>query len=284
MTEPRGRILAVTDLSPAGGVALAEAHRIAERTGAALAVAHATPTLGAIRPLFPQRLAEEAVLASELPTRAASVLRDQLRTLGVGDDVELFIEEGNIADVALGVAERWRPSLVVVGAPVDSATGAIALVRHGSTPVLVARPSSGTKRVIVGTDFSDPSLPAIRAAADAAAALGGELTVVHAIEIHPFTIYGVILPMLDPSLPAALNDGAQQRLDEAIARLGLTAKTEVGVGPAGSTLVAVARRLEAELLVLATHGRSGLTRFVLGSVTEAVIHHAPCSVLVARLS
>jgi nucleotide-binding universal stress UspA family protein len=284
MPETQTRILAVTDLSPAGDVAIAEAYRMAQRSGGVLGVVHATPALAAIRPLFPQRLAEEAVLTSQFADQAARLLRARLHSLGAADDIELFIEQGHTADVALAVAERWHPTLVVVGSPQDSAVGAVGLVRHGTTPVLVARPSSGSRRVIVGTDFSDPSLPAIRAAAEAASAREGELVVTHAIEIHPFTIYGVILPMLDPTLPAVLNDTAQRRLDEAIASLGIAATTEVVVGAPGMSLAEAARRLKAELLVVATHGRSGVTRFVLGSVTEAVIQHAPCSVLVVRLS
>jgi universal stress protein A len=53
-------------------------------------------------------------------------------------------------------------------------------------------------------------------------------------------------------------------------------------GDARSLIIETAKRWKADLIVLGTHGRTGLTRFLLGSVAEAVAQHAPCSVLLAR--
>jgi nucleotide-binding universal stress UspA family protein len=283
MIDAHARILAVTDLSPAGDVAIIEANRWAQQTAAALGVVHAIPTIDAIRPLFPQRLAEEAVLASQLPVQAEATLRHRLETLGVREGYELFVEQGTTADVTLGVVQRWQPTLLVVGSPADGAVGTAGLVRHATTAVLVARTSPTTKRVVIGTDFSDPSLPALRAAVDAAARMGGELVLVHAIEINPISIYGVMLPMFT-STSSDLHDVAEHRLGEVLEKLGVHATTQVYVGPPAPALIQAAKTYEAELLVVGTHGRTGLTRFLLGSVAEAVIQHAPCSVLVARLA
>jgi universal stress protein A len=284
MADPRPRILAVTDLSDAGDRALVEAARRALAGDAQLGVVHAIPSLDAIRPLFPQRLVDDIVEASQLPTQAEATLQHRIEALGVAGDVELFVEPGTTAEVALAVATRWQPGLIVIGAPEDGAAGVQNVVRHATSPVLVARTSPATKRVVVGTDFSDPSLPAIRAAADAAALLGGELVVVHAIEVNPHSVYGVVLPtMFSGSVPTDLHDAAQHRLDAALAKLGVEAQTQVYVGPPAKALIQAASSYDAELLVIGTHGRTGVTRFLLGSVAETVLQRAPCSVLVARL-
>lgn len=285
MTDPKPRVLAVSDLSAAGDVAIGEAQRRARELNATLGVVHAIPSIDSIRPLFPQRLADDVVLATELPVRAEATLRHRLEELGVADpDLEVFIEQGTTADGALSVVERWRPQLVVIGVP-DGAVDAHRLVRHVSVPILVARTSPQTRRVIAGTDFSDPSLPALRAAAEVSARMRGELVVAHAIEVNPISIYGVDLPtMIHLAKPDVMHAAAQRRLDEAVRELGVEATTAVCVGSPASSLVELARDRDAELLVLGTHGRTGFTRFVLGSVAETVIQRAPCSVLIVRVA
>lgn len=284
MVDAHARILAITDLSPAGDVAIADANRRAQQTGAALGIVHAIPTIDAIRPLFPQNVAHDAVLASQLLPLAEATLRSRLETLGVGEGYKMFVEQGTMADVVFGVIQRWQPTLLVVGSPADGAIGTAGLVRHATSPVVVARTSPTTRRVVVGTDFSDPAFPALQAAVDAAALMGGELVAVHAVEVNPISIYGMSLPMLTSSTFSGLHDAAQHRLDEALTKLGVQAKTQIYVGPPAPALTQAAQTFEAELLVIGTHGRTGLTRFLLGSVAEAVLQHAPCSVLVARLA
>lgn len=281
ITPPR--ILAVTDLSAAGNVALGEAARHAKLLGADLAVVHAVPSLHAIRPLFPQRIADEVVHAAELPRHAEFLLRTLLEPLVAGGTYELFVEEGTTAEVALDVIGRWNPTLVVVGSPADGAVGAVGVVRHATMPVLVARASPPSRRVLAGTDFSDSALPAIRAAAEATVAMQGELTILHAIEPNPISLYGVTLPLLALT-PETIREAAKHRLDETLRDLGIVAETEVAVGPPAAALIHAASSRTAELMVVATHGRSGVTRFLLGSVAESVIHKAPCSVLVVRLA
>jgi nucleotide-binding universal stress UspA family protein len=275
----RARILVVTDLSPAGDVALAEAQRLAQLEGAAVAVVHAIPTTDAVRPLFPQRLADDVVWASQLPQRAEATLRQRVEAAQLGADAELFLERGTTAEGALAVIERWRPTLVVLG---DDGTPE-RLVRHATVPIMVARESPRTGRVLVGTDFSDPSLPAIRAGAEAAARTGGELVVVHAVELNPLVVYGMDLPPMFAVSSKELHDGALDRLADTLQRLDVKARTLVSALPPAACLVDAATNQEAELIVVGTHGRSGLTRFMLGSVAETVIRRAPCSVLVVRL-
>ncbi len=76
---------------------------------------------------------------------------------------------------------------------------------------------------------------------------------------------------------------SSRRLDECVARYQAS-RGILAHGPAGTAIVEAARDLPAELVIVGTHGRSGLQRFFLGSVSEKVIREAPCSVLVVRLA
>jgi universal stress protein A len=283
VNDTRPRILAVTDLSPAGDIAVAEAHRRARLAGGTLGVVHGFPGIETVRPVFPHRLADDVIAAAQLPVRAEATLRRRLDTLGLDGTVEVFVEPDSTAEVALRVIERWRPELVVVGAPDDGAVDSERIVRHAPTPVLVARRSPATKRVVVGTDFSDPSLPALRAAVREAEQMHGELGAVHVIDLVALVHGYELAATLPDQAMFELNDSATARLQQALAELG-RGEALVERGPAAPALVEVATRRDAELLVVGTHGRTGLTRFLLGSVAETVVRRAPCSVLVERLA
>lgn len=74
---------------------------------------------------------------------------------------------------------------------------------------------------------------------------------------------------------------AQTHLDEAVAELGLSgAETMVLSGDAGHEICRVAESLPASVVVLGTHGRSGIKRAIMGSTSDHVVRHCPCPVLV----
>ena len=78
----------------------------------------------------------------------------------------------------------------------------------------------------------------------------------------------------------AVAEAAETRLGEA----GIRASARVVEGEAAPTLINLANESEADLIVIGTHGRTGLTRMVLGSVARNVMLHASCSVLIVRSS
>lgn len=110
----------------------------------------------------------------------------------------------------------------------------------------------------------------------------------------------VLLRVLPPLPPAVLPEGTfvdwdqvqREALAEArayveqvqrrLAAEGLTVTTEVRSGEAAGTIVETARELRADLIVMATHGRSGLGRWVLGSVADRVVRAAHVPVLLIR--
>jgi nucleotide-binding universal stress UspA family protein len=119
------------------------------------------------------------------------------------------------------------------------------------------------RSILFATDFSEPSRLAGRTAAELARHFGGRLHVLH-----------VVPPVTDPA-PAA------PALRAAVLELGagLSLVTASATGLAASEIVKYARRNSIDLIVLGTHGRTGVSRALLGSVAEAVTRRAGCPVL-----
>jgi hypothetical protein len=136
------------------------------------------------------------------------------------------------------------------------------------------------KKIMVGYDgtkFSDCALKeAIRLTKES----GAKLLLVTAPEID------VELQSLSPEANALVEKKARANLDRAAAKVkkaGLACETEMVVTTsAQEALVETAQKNKADLIVLGTHGRTGLVRLLMGSTTARVIGHAPCNVLVVR--
>lgn len=137
------------------------------------------------------------------------------------------------------------------------------------------------KKILCPTDFSEESLPAIDKAVQLARNEGAELLIVHIIHIpsaHVFEGTHVL------SVPELQRRG-ESLLHEATAkRLGGYSKAEllVEVGEPLEELTRMANEKGVDLIVIATHGRTGVQRLLIGSLTEKLVRHAPCAVLVVR--
>ena len=96
------------------------------------------------------------------------------------------------------------------------------------------------------------------------------------------------VPVMDPTpILDADRDAAAEYLDAIAARLrrhDLTVNTEHPEGPAAEEIVDRARAIGASLILMTTHGRSGLGRVVFGSVADSVIRHSTCPVLLVRVT
>ncbi len=133
------------------------------------------------------------------------------------------------------------------------------------------------KKILCPTDFSVASQLAARVAAELAARDHGELRLVHVVEVEP--------PPTDPNVVMEVPEyertlHADAQLDELAACFqNLTVTTIVGHGDAGDEIVRIARDEAVDLIVMSTHGRTGLDRVVFGSVAEKVVRHAHRPVL-----
>jgi nucleotide-binding universal stress UspA family protein len=223
-------------------------------------------------------------------------LVDQARAEGLEAAGEVC--EGPPAEGIRVNVERLGADLVVLGTHGHRGVGRILLgsvaertVRTASCNVLVARAggSEGSSRakpgqILVATDFSEHSARAVRAAASLAQRFRARLHLVHAFGLPVVTAspYDVVLTgaILDEA-----RAHARRSLEEA-AQEPKAAGTEVEVHlahtPAPEAITEQARELAADLIVMGTHGHTGLKHVLLGSVAERTLRTAPCSVLTVK--
>ena len=283
-----GPVLVGTDLTPSSNAALQEARQLADDFGQDLIVCHVLPEIMRVRMLFPQWGGIDAAFQEGIATKAREALDAQVASILSGRrDVTALVESGSPHAGLLSQADSEGVGVIVTG------PGRVAnqVVRHASVPVLVARPS--VKGVVVGaTDFSDPSLPALEIAAGEARRRGSKLHLLHVVDIGAYALtgaaagavaYGGPSPAIGLTVVDGLRAAAQSQLEERLNHFDVDGDVEAVAGPAATTIVSRARAICAELIVVGTHGRTGLARLTLGSTAERVVDSAPCSVLVVRL-
>lgn len=294
-----GPVVVGTDLSEDANEAIIQANRWAAAFDRDLVVCHAIPERMAQNTLFPQENEADLERLLGAERRAAELIEERVKEL-TGRERSSFkvsVATGSPDRVLLDVAERNKALLVVVGSRGFTGwkrvlLGSIAerVVQLSPAPVLVARVrAKPTGVLVVGTDFSEAASKAVESAFDLALRSNGRLCIVHSVDIAPDPIYGVAGPFGATWAPmpadaiAEVRAAAERMLNEIIERHpGVSATGFVEEGPAARAIANVAKREDADVIVLGTHGRTGLSRLILGSVTEAVVRAASASVLVIR--
>lgn len=147
----------------------------------------------------------------------------------------------------------------------------------------MSKSSLSIRRILVPHDFSDTANRALEYALDLAETFGAKVTVMHAYEIP---VYGFPEgPVLTAEMAGQIEAAARTAI-EAIAkrskRPGIEADFALRQGPAWSEIQAAAKEIKADMVVIGSHGRRGLSRALLGSVAEKVVRTAPCPVLTVR--
>lgn len=138
--------------------------------------------------------------------------------------------------------------------------------------------------VLVAVDLSEDSPAVSRRGRDLAARCDAKLSFVHVVEFIPVDPAGEALLPPPVDLEGELVQGARQRLDALCDSLGLkSAPRRVEVGNIKAEILRVAVEVQADLLVLGSHGRHGLA-LLLGSTEKSLLHKAPCDVLAVRLN
>lgn len=133
--------------------------------------------------------------------------------------------------------------------------------------------------VLYATDFSEWSRLALQYAASQARASQARLLIVHVEEVSTATGEG----MLHAGIPREDPEELEQRL-QAVVPEDFDGPCEhlLLQGDPAAEVVRAAEDENAEMIVLGTHGRTGLARLLMGSVAEQVVRHAPCPVLIVR--
>lgn len=296
------KILVGVDLSPESELALGHAIELARKTGAelVLAMVDCIPELPAnLAPAardvalsytqeLERRLAADRVALGELRARHA----------GAGPGLSQLIADGFADEEVPRMATEVGAELIVVGSRGRTGLrrwllGSVAegVVRRAEQPVLVARGEAvpgGYRRVVIGTDLGPLAELALERALPLLAD-DARIDLVHAWQLPwagTMDVPVVAMPHeeLRRELTAALERAARQleaRLRDR-GRPAAAVHVHLVQGSAAHALTARAADEAADLVVVGSHGRRGVRRFVLGSVAEATVRHAPCAVLVGR--
>ncbi len=283
------KILCPVDFSEPSRAAMKVAADLAQASGAELLLVHAwqpPPIYGAATMVLPE-LADNFRLDAE---QAIAAWQAEAQPL-VDRTVSARVEPGSPWHVVVDAAEA-DPSVDLIVIATHGRSGikrallgsvAAQVIRHAPCPVLVTRGGRALpcKHVLCPIDFSDPSRAAVAAIPDLLAG-DGRVTLMHVVEL-PVT-YGAELPA---EFTRSLDQRATRMLDEwateLAARAGRPVETCIRVGGAADQIrTLVDHDGTFDLVVVGSHGRTGLGRMLLGSVAETVARLVPCPVFIAR--
>jgi len=293
-------IVLATDFSEGGKCALDEALAWAQRFEATLHLLHvvtAPERLPMAMDLVLSEYKEEAL--GDLEAQAASKMSKLLESRRADNvPVETSVRRGEAAaPVVLDYAKEQDADLIVTGSHGRRGARRFMMgstseevLRAAERPVLVARTckhvlsSKPPGRVLVPVDFSEHSQRTVSYGREIAATYGAALDLVHVVEETSLPgVYG-----LEAEATTVAASEVRTETVQALEQLSETAGPEVEATPhvldghAARVIPALAEERESGLIVMASHGRTGLKRLAMGSVAEQVVRRAPCPVWVAK--
>ena len=287
------RVLWPTDFSEGAGRAFpyaaalaswheAELHVLNVETASALSASGPDASFPLSIDALDQLLAGDGDPPQHVDLKALSVVQEQRSEGAPPETIVSYAEECEADLVVTGTQGRRGLQRFLIGSVTEE------VLRTAPCPVLTVRntdnpaPAWSVRNILVPIDFSEDSLGALRHAKELALTHGAQITLLHAVEevVYP-SAYGI-----EPtSLP-----GPQvvSRVEENLADL---ARTEIGyehvvvqanVGYAPSTILDYEQEHDVDLIAIATHGRTGLERMLLGSVAERVVRRSSAPVFVVK--
>lgn len=140
------------------------------------------------------------------------------------------------------------------------------------------------RTILVPTDFSPCSLEAMRYAMGLAQLLGARVVFLHVVEPPA---YGAELPTPYPGFEPDMTKKLAEMMHDWVEQVkvqGIAVEWHIEVGAPFAEIRDAVERYGADLVVMGTHGRTGLSHLLLGSVAERVVQHAPCPVLTVKAS
>ena len=260
------RVVAGTDGSARAEEAVRQGARLAGSNDASLEIVFVVDT-GRPHEADVDRAADDALgRAFEVAKEAGS---EAVTRVLAGDPVEMLVIE----------AEEHDADLLCVGPDAGLVARGIRLgrvsahvLRHAPCSVLIGREAAVEfpRRVLCAVDGSDSSTATARLAAGIVARSGGELRLLHVIPVFRGNDTEWVVESDDEAPPELVP------ATEAVRSLGIEPHREMAMGRAEEALVTLAKRDDADLVVVGSRGLSGLSRVLLGSVSEHVARHAHC--------
>ena len=290
------RILVPLDGSKLAQQALPYAHAVA---AAKLAEVELVAVIEPIEEFAKPHMGE---YAEYFRNKALVELADSAAMLGEGINVSSQVLEGDAAEAIITEADRQRETLIVMATHGRSGIGRWRLgsvtdkvIRHAEHPTLVIRarddPDAAPptlREVILPLDGSATAEAAIPHAVEMAKVLGVGISLVRAVSpMSHADAFDEYVPDGYERIAERAREDAEDYLEATATRIqeqGVTnVRTDAMVGNAGSMIIDAAHGSGEALIVMTTHGRSGVGRWVLGSVTDRVVRHSDSPVLVVRL-
>lgn len=296
------RILVPLDFSPASFNALDFAIALAERFRARVHLGHVFDLdcpfsmMAAMPVIIPE---------SRLAESAKGRLKDVARRLALSRQ-NVHVVSGRTYHAICKLAGKLEADLIVTAANGQSALQHVLLgstaeriVQHAPCPTLVVRGlqrslfktngeatagrPANLKKILVPLDFSNCSMVGVEYAVRLAEASGAELALFNSVSLPSFAPYGVYG---DRGLSAAKHAvwlTAEKQISDLRSKLvarGIGAEIVVEAGVPAHQICLYAQNHEVDLIVVATHGSTGVKHSMLGTTVEQVVRHGPCPVLV----
>lgn len=200
------------------------------------------------------------------------------------DSIQEYARDHDIDLIVMGTHGRRGPKRLFIGSTAEC------VVRHTDRPVLTLRSDADVmqqdelKHLIVPVDFSSFTEEAVRYAREFAKVWKSRITLLHVIEeaVLP-TVYG-IEPVSVFTADHVLEQSKKALADMKAKFFKETdqVETHVAIGHAATSIADFAEEVGGDLIIIPTHGLTGLKRFLMGSVTELVVRTAPCAVLTMK--
>lgn len=202
--------------------------------------------------------------------------------------IKTVCEEGEPHERIIDLAEAENCELIVMGRRglsrlervlVGSVTARV--IGHSHIDVLVVPSTTeiGWKKILLATDGSKYSKAAAERVIDFAGEYGGELRVVSVVDV-PAEFYGEAPDAVEDLIKKA--KGYVEDVKRQAEAAGIKTETFVREGEAYKAILDLAKEQNANAIVMGSHGRTGLKRLLMGSITEKVIGYSSCPVLVVR--
>ncbi|MGQ9688369.1 MAG: universal stress protein [Desulfobaccales bacterium] len=275
-------LLVCTDESPASQGAVKAALDLAQVCGSRIILLHALEFYPLLEYAQPDALGLPPVVSQELIELREGAAREHLEkwrqgAVQQGVELEIRLSTGVQAYVQiLEVAEEFNPGVILMGRRgtsglerllVGSVTARVIGHTHHKVLVVPRDAVLGFRRLLVASDGSPAGQAAAQLALEIARRTDARLTAVTAA-------YGDLDPKRAKSLVRELADAAKKQ--------GLDLDPFTPGGRPENAIIEVAASKQADLIIMGSHGRTGLKRLFLGSVAERVIGQAACPVLVVK--